>query len=102
MSRHPWRVYPDGMARSASLKVSVPLELEEFVSSRVASGRYASPSEVVAEGLRLLEEHETGHHTSLVEVRSLIESGLDQARRGELLDGEEALQALEKRIGSPE
>lgn len=95
-------MYPDDMSRSASLKVSVPLELEDFVSSRVASGRYASPSEVVAEGLRLLEEQETGHQTSLTEVRTLIESGLDQARRGELLDGEEVFQALEKRIGSSE
>lgn len=56
----------------------------------------------MAEGLRLLEEQETGHQTSLAEVRSLIESGLDQARRGELLDGEEVFQALEKRIGSSE
>jgi len=42
-----------------------------------------------------------GHQNSLAEVRSLIQSGLDQALRSELLDGEEVLNALEKRIGPP-
>jgi antitoxin ParD1/3/4 len=90
------------MAREASLKVSVPPELEDFVFSRVSSGRYASPSEVVAEGLRALEEQETGHHASLDGVRTLIASGLEQARRGELLDGEEVFRALEERLRSSE
>jgi antitoxin ParD1/3/4 len=90
------------MAREASLKVSVPPELEEFVFSRVSSGRYASASEVVAEGLRILEEQEAEHRHTLDGVRSLIASGLEQARRGELLDGDEVFRDLEERIRSSE
>jgi antitoxin ParD1/3/4 len=87
------------MASRASLKVSIPADLEEFVSSRVASGRYGSVSEIVCEGLRLLEELELAEDTALEELRPLVAVGLEQAKRGELLDEEEVFRSLEERIG---
>lgn len=42
-----------------SLNVSLTPELTEFISVRVASGRYQSASEVVRAGLRLLKRDET-------------------------------------------
>ena len=41
-----------------SLNVSLTLELERFITARVASGRYQTASEVVRAGLRLLEQGE--------------------------------------------
>jgi antitoxin ParD1/3/4 len=41
------------------MNVSVGHRWEEFVDSAVKSGRYGSASEVVREGLRLVEERET-------------------------------------------
>lgn len=58
-----------------SLNVSLTPELEQFVQSRVASGRFQTASEVVREGLRLLEERE-------------------QADRGELLDGDAVFEEI--------
>lgn len=40
------------------MNVSLTPELEEFVNTKVDSGRYNSASEVVREALRLLEEHD--------------------------------------------
>jgi len=46
------------MASRTTLNVSLPLELGQFIKNMVASGRYASASEVVRASLRLLEERE--------------------------------------------
>jgi antitoxin ParD1/3/4 len=71
-----------------SMNVSLTPELERFVQSRVASGLYQTASEVVREGLRLLEEREQARETSLEELRAKIRRGIEQADRGELLDGD--------------
>jgi antitoxin ParD1/3/4 len=84
------------MART-TLNISLTPELEEFVDSRVSSGRYQSASEVVRQGLRLLQEQEMTREAQLDRLRSQIDLGLDQARRGELLDGEAVFDELERR-----
>lgn len=88
------------MASHASFKVSIPSELQEFVSSRVASGRYESASDVVCESLRILEKLELAEDDAFQSFRPLISIGLEQARRGELLDGDEVFASLEERIGT--
>jgi antitoxin ParD1/3/4 len=82
------------MASRVTLNVSLTPELEKFVEARVASGRYLSASEVVREGLRLLEEREVSHQEALDEVRRKISVGLEQAERGELFDGEEVFREV--------
>ena len=47
------------MATRTTLNVSLPVELGNFIAAKIASGRYASASEVVRAGLRLLEASET-------------------------------------------
>jgi len=63
-------MYLGSMARPAPFTVSLPAEL------------------------RLLEEHDA----DLEDARPAIAVGLEQARRGELLDGEEVFRNLEERI----
>ena len=84
------------MATRTTLNVSLTPELERFVTSRVASGRYQSASEVVRAGLRLLEEQELTREAALVDLRQRIAVGLEQARRGELLDGEDVFAEEER------
>lgn len=86
------------MARR-TLNVSLTPELETFVASRVASGRYLTASEVVRDGLRLLEEREHLRDEALAGVRQKIEEGLASLDRGEGLDAEAVLTELERRIG---
>jgi antitoxin ParD1/3/4 len=80
------------------LKVSLPPDLDKFVESRVASGRYQSASDVIREGVQLLKERELSRQTALEEVRLKIAVGLAQAARGELFDGEEACQDILEKL----
>ena len=91
------REYPVSMSGRTTINVSLTPYLEQFVSSRVASGLYQSASEVIREGLRLLQEKETAKAATMGEFRQKIAVGLEQARRGELLDGEEVFRELKKR-----
>lgn len=44
------------MSRRVSQSISLTPELDRFVQSQVASGRYQTASEVIRDGLRLLQE----------------------------------------------
>lgn len=50
---------------------------EAFIRKMVASGRYASASEVVREGLRLMEEREDVRRARLEALRVDLQAGLD-------------------------
>lgn len=52
------------MAKRQTRNVSLPPALDAFVNAMVSAGRYRSASEVVRDGLRLLEEAE---HERLLE-----------------------------------
>jgi antitoxin ParD1/3/4 len=58
----------------------------------------ARASDVVRQGLRLLQEQEMTRQAQLNHLQSQIDLGLDQARRGELLDGEAVFKELEQRV----
>jgi antitoxin ParD1/3/4 len=85
------------MAIRATLNVSLTPRHERFIADRVASGKYQSSSEVVREGLRLLEEQEERRQALRDEVRQMIEVGIQEARRGEVVDGEEFMDDLFRR-----
>jgi antitoxin ParD1/3/4 len=55
---------------------------ETFVRELVASGRYASASEVLRDGLRLLEEQEQLYQLRLEALRKEIQIGLDSGDAG--------------------
>ena len=51
-------------------------------------------SEVVREGLRLLEERERAREIALKELRAKIRRGVEQADRGELIDGDSVFEEI--------
>ena len=76
------------------MNVRLTPELKKLVEDEVASGQYASASEVIREGLRLLIEERRWRE----EVRRKIADGMAQAKAGQLVDGEKAAERLRKRI----
>ena len=88
------------MPNRTTMNISLTPELEAFVVSRVSSGRYQSASEVVRAGLRLLEQDELEREAVRREIQQKIAVGLEHARRGELLDGEEVFDELDRQHGA--
>ena len=66
------------------MNVVLKPELEKYVASKVASGLYPTPADVVQAGLELLREAEE-HQTKLAELRREVQIGLDQADRGDTI-----------------
>lgn len=77
------------------LRVTVTPQLAAFVSQKVDSGGYESASEVVREALRVLQRVDAQADAALTAVRAKIDSGMAQAMRGELSDGDAFFDRLE-------
>ena len=78
------------------MNISLTPELERLVAEKVQTGRYASASEVIREGLRLLEEQDQLRQRRLAEVRQKIDRGLEQLDRGQGIPGHEARARLRR------
>jgi antitoxin ParD1/3/4 len=77
------------------MNVSIGKRWEEFVNDMVKEGRYGSQSEIVREGLRLVEEREA----NLKALRETIDASI---ARGGSNTTEQARQAVKKRLESLE
>jgi antitoxin ParD1/3/4 len=75
-------------AKFKTVNVSLTPELENFVQTKVTSGRYTSASEVVREALRLLEDHDRARAGQIEEFRSEIDRRLASLDRGAGVEGE--------------
>ena len=76
------------------MNVSLTPELEAMIRQQVDSGRYNNASEVVREALRLLDEHQRVQH-----LRSLLAVGLEDERRGDLVEfTPEWIAGLDRRV----
>ena len=79
------------------MNVSLTPELEKLVEKKVKSGRYQSASEVIREGLRLIEDQDRLRELRLEEARKKIQTGLDQLDRGQGLPGEKVYAQMRRR-----
>jgi antitoxin ParD1/3/4 len=86
--------YNQQMAVKITKNISLTRRLDQYIDRKVRSGRYQSASEVVREGLRLMEERDA----ALAQTRRAIEIGYQQAQRGEDDDGETVMQHMRRRL----
>lgn len=59
---------------------------EQIIEALVASGRYQNASEVLREGLRLLEQREEEHAAKLAALRAAATAGFDAIEEGRFRD----------------
>lgn len=78
------------------MNVSIGERWENFVESTVRSGRYGSASEVVREGLRLVEEREA----KLVALREQIQSALAEGGANTEEDIDRALDEVDAELAA--
>lgn len=75
---------------------SIGAHFESFVRDQVESGRFASASEVVREGLRLVEQRDAEQRAKLEWLRGEIQKGIDS---GPGIPAEEVFARLRAKIG---
>jgi antitoxin ParD1/3/4 len=63
--------------------VNLTEHFDRFIEAGVASGRFGNASEVVREGLRLLEQREQEDKAKLEWLRAAAKEGFDELDRGE-------------------
>ncbi len=68
----------------ATRNVVLTVAQSDLVNRLVSFGRYQNPSETLRAGLWLLEREEA----ELSELRARLSTGLEQARSGDLADGD--------------
>jgi antitoxin ParD1/3/4 len=76
-----------------AISADIGPKLEKYVEQLVAKGRYGSKSEVIREGLRLVQERES----RLAALDAEIEKGLDDIRNGRTIPAEEVFAELKAR-----
>jgi antitoxin ParD1/3/4 len=82
------------------MSLNVPPEFERAIRERVESGAYASADDVFAACLKALAEWEDVQRAKYETLRAEIQVGIDQADRGQLVDGPEALRRIRERFSA--
>ncbi len=80
------------------MNVSLTPELENIVNSKVKGGLYNSASEVVREGLRLLQQRDELREKKLESLRIEIQKGIDDLEAGRFRNGGEVMAEVKERL----
>jgi Arc/MetJ-type ribon-helix-helix transcriptional regulator len=80
------------------MTVILSAEQEQFIAEQLKGGHYQSAGDVVAQSLGMLRAQEEFIRSNTVELREKISSGLEQIRRGEVVDGPATIQNLREKL----
>jgi antitoxin ParD1/3/4 len=75
--------------------VALGAHFEAFIKDQVANGRYNNASEVVRDGLRMLEDRQQDRQAKLEALRVELQAAIDDPER---FDGEEVFDQVDAMI----
>ena len=76
--------------------ISLSDQFDGFIAASIEEGRYGNASEVVREGLRLLQQREAEDRAKIEWLRSAVQEGVDAIERGDyiVLDTDQDIDAM--------
>jgi len=80
------------------MTVTLTAEQEKFVAEQLAGGHYRSATDVIAQSLGMLRAQEEFIRSNAAELREKIAAGMEQIRRGEVVDGRTAIRNLRGKL----
>ncbi len=73
-------------------------ELDEFIQSQIANGKYTSSNEIIIAALQLLAERERLYQGHFEQLKHEIAIGVEEANRGELIDADTVFNNLREKL----
>jgi len=80
------------------MTVTLTAEQEQFITAQLKDGHYRSAADVVAQSLGMLRAQEEFIRSNVAELREKIASGMEQVRRGDVVDGKTAIRNLREKL----
>ena len=68
------------------MQISLPANMERYIQTKIDSGMYHTPSEVVGHALKAMQTTETQHAKKVRALVEFVQVGIDAADRGEFSD----------------
>jgi antitoxin ParD1/3/4 len=75
----------------------VPADLRQFVADALASGEYGTEAELILAALYALKDRHDFHRMKYEALKKDIAIGIEQADRGQVVDGPMVFQRLRER-----
>jgi antitoxin ParD1/3/4 len=82
------------------MQVILPPELELIVSRQLTSGKYLDEIAVIRAAIELLEQQEDIYQGKLDELKQAAQLGLEASQRGEVVDGNVAMEQIRANLKS--
>ena len=80
------------------MTVTLTAEQEKFIAEQLAGGHYSSAADVIAQSLGMLRAQEEFIRSNVAGLREKIATGMEQIRRGEVVDGRTAIRNLQEKL----
>jgi antitoxin ParD1/3/4 len=82
------------------MTVTLTAEQEKFITEQLKNGHYRSAADIIAQSLGLLRTQEEFIRSNAAELREKIATGMEQIRRGGVVDGRTAIRNLRGKLRS--